>query len=52
MVAHTMRGLCAALAYLHGERKIHRDVKVSWIVRGCGVAWQLAVAPCQLRNLT
>lgn len=28
VVAHTMQGLCRALAYLHGERKIHRDVKV------------------------
>ncbi len=28
VVAHAMQGLCRALAYLHGERRMHRDVKV------------------------
>ena len=27
-IAHIMRGVLQALAYLHGEKRIHRDVKV------------------------
>ena len=35
-LAHVLRGVLAALAYLHGQQRVHRDVKAANVLLGGG----------------
>ena len=47
-IAHIMRGVLQALAYLHGEKRIHRDVKVGTLLHA--VTYTQAPTPTLLAH--